>query len=150
MHTLVTDSITNGLGTALWHAAVYAIASGVLLIAGFYVLDWITPGHLGKHLSGGSMSAALVTSAWVIGNGLILFTACWVNGEGGVRGALLWTLVFGVFGVAVNALMIVIIDAVTPGNLRHILVEPGAANALSKVMSAFIFAISIIICVSII
>jgi hypothetical protein len=42
------DDILNGLG----HAAVYAAAGTALLVAAYFVLDLLTPGHLGSHLHG--------------------------------------------------------------------------------------------------
>ena len=62
---------------ALFHAVVYAVVSGAILIVAYYVLDLVTPGHLGSHLHGSdedgkasvhlqSRSAALVASAWMI------------------------------------------------------------------------------------
>src|ERR1700710_3070180 len=91
---------------SLLHAVVYALVGGALVVASFGVLDLLTPGHLGQHLRGGapaddardpmgrpdglegvpsagaaSGSAALVTSAWLLGTGAIVFTAIWTNGE---------------------------------------------------------------------
>ena len=42
----------NDLLNALFHAVVYALVGGAMLVAAYYVLDLATPGHLGTHLRG--------------------------------------------------------------------------------------------------
>ena len=48
----------NDLLSALGHAAVYAAAASVLLVVAYYVLDVVTPGHLGTHLRGTDETAS--------------------------------------------------------------------------------------------
>lgn len=142
------------LWSAVYHGVVYALLAGVVLVAAYYVLDLLTPGHLGSHLLGSpeapaSASAALVASAWLIGNGAVLFTAIWTNGETSLGWALLWTLVFGVIGCALNSIMLLAVDAVTPGNLRATICTPGAVVPLAAVSAAATLAVSAIVCASI-
>ncbi|MCW2868126.1 MAG: hypothetical protein JWR20_2314 [Marmoricola sp.] len=142
------------LWSAVYHGVVYALLGGVVLVAAYYVLDLLTPGHLGRHLLGGpesppSASAALVSAAWLLGNGAVLFTAIWTNGETSLGQALLWTLVFGVIGCALNSVMLLAIDAVTPGNLRAVICTPGAVLPLAAVLAAATLAVSAIVCASI-
>ena len=77
---------------ALLHAAAYALVGGAMLVVAYYVLDLATPGHLGTHLRGvdengnesvhaHSKGAGVVTSAWLVSNAAVLFTAIWTNGE---------------------------------------------------------------------
>ncbi len=91
---------------ALLHAAAYALVGGAMLVAAYYVLDLATPGHLGTHLRGvdenglesvhaHSRSAGVVTSAWLVSNGAVLFTAIWTNGATSLGWALGWTVSFG-------------------------------------------------------
>lgn len=142
------------LWSAVYHGVIYALLAGVVLVAAFYVLDLLTPGHLGGRLLGSegapaSYSAALVAGAWMIGNGAVLFTAIWTNGETSLGTALLWTLVFGAVGCALNALMLVAVDLVTPGDLRATVTEPGPVLPLAVVSAAATLAISAIVCASI-
>ncbi|MCW2817880.1 MAG: hypothetical protein JWR42_667 [Marmoricola sp.] len=142
------------LWSAVYHGVVYALLAGAVLVAAYYVLDLLTPGHLGRHLLGGpdtapSASAALVSSAWLLGNGAVLFTAIWTNGETSLGYALLWTLVFGSIGCALNSVMLLAIDAVTPGNLRAVVCTPGAVLPLATVSAAATLAVSAIVCASI-
>jgi len=94
---------------AAWHAVVYALVGGALVVLELGVLDLLTPGHLGRQLRGSqagdghaaSGSAGLVAAAWLIGTGAVVFTAIWTNGETALGEALLWTVVFGVLGIVV-------------------------------------------------
>lgn len=145
---------------ALVHAVVYAGVAGVLLLVSYYVLDLVTPGHLGSHLLGvdergqesvhaQSRSAAVVTSAWLVSNALVLFTAIWTNGATTFGWALGWTVAFGVLGIALNAVMLFAIDAITPGDLRRIVTEPGPVRPLAHVAAATSLSVAAIVCASI-
>jgi Domain of Unknown Function (DUF350) len=151
----VTDLLT-----ALAHAVVYAVVAGAVLLASYYVLDAVTPGHLGSHLHGSdesgeasvhrqSRSAAVVASAWLVSNALVLFTAIWTNGATDLGWALGWTVSFGVLGVLLNTVMLFAIDAVTPGNLRQIVCEPGPVRPLAYVAAATSLSVAAIVCASI-
>jgi hypothetical protein len=143
----------NDLLSALGHAAVYAAAASVLLVVAYYVLDVVTPGHLGTHLRGteetASSSAGLVAGAWLISTALVLFTAIWTNGETSLGMALGWTVAFGAFGIVLNILMLFLIDAITPGNLRAIVCEPGPVRPLASVAAATALSVAAIVCASI-
>ncbi|SDT11684.1 protein of unknown function [Nocardioides scoriae] len=142
------------LWTALYHGVIYALLAGAVLVLAYLVLDLLTPGHLGRHLLGGedheaSYSAATVTAAWMVGNAAVIFTAIWTNGDTDLGYALLWTLVFGLVGCALNSVMLVAVDLVTPGNLRAVVCTPGRVVPLAVVSAAATLAISAIVCASI-
>ena len=139
---------------AAFHAVVYALVGGALIVLALGVLDLLTPGHLGTHLRGpadreASGSAGLVAAAWLVGTGGIVFTAIWTNGETSLGEALLWTVVFGVIGIAVNTVMLLAVDVVTPGRLGEIVTTPGAAVPLAYVTAAAAIAVSAVVCASI-
>jgi len=150
---------------AVLHAVVYALVGGALVVAALGVLDLLTPGHLGSHLRGpgrgdhgqdgpqyaqpASGSAGLVAAAWLVGTGAIVFTAIWTNGETSLGEALLWTVVFGVVGILVNTVMLLAVDAVTPGRLGEIVCTPGPAVPLAYVTAAAAIAVSAVVCASI-
>jgi hypothetical protein len=143
---------------AAFHAVVYALVGGALVVLALGVLDLLTPGHLGTHLHGStgaadrgaaSGSAGLVAAAWLVGTGAIVFTAIWTNGETSLGRALLWTVAFGVVGIAVNTVMLLAVDVVTPGRLGEIVTTPGAAVPLAYVTAAAAIAVSAVVCASI-
>jgi hypothetical protein len=143
--------------------AVIFLAVGIpILIAGWFVLDALTPGHkLGEKLnpapldgSGalrqvggeGSHSAALVVSAWMIMQALIVLTAIWTNAHGTDFGeALGWTVAFSVIGLALQSAAFIALDAITPGNLGDEVCIPGPVVPLAKVAAANIVAVGLIV-----
>jgi uncharacterized membrane protein YjfL (UPF0719 family) len=149
----------NNLLVALVHAVVYAATAGVLLVAAYYVLDLITPGHLGRQLRGEShddgvgvapsQSAGLVAAAWMVSNALVLFTAIWTNGQTDLGTALVWTLAFGVLGIVLNTVMFFAVEALTPGRLREIVCTPGPVRPLATLAAAASLSVAGIVCASI-
>jgi hypothetical protein len=145
---------------ALFHAVAYALVGGAMLVAAYYVLDLATPGHLGTHLRGvdengmesvhaHSRSAGVVTSAWLVSNAAVLFTAIWTNGETSLGWALGWTVAFGVVGIVLNTIMFFAIEAITPGSLRTIVTEPGPVRPLAYVAASVAVSVGAIVCASI-
>jgi len=106
----------------------YAVAySGVgiaLLVLGFYALDLLTPGHLGRHIyEERSVNAGLTLAAGFLGQGAIVFASIWTNATSGFGDALLYTVVFGILGVLLQAVAFLVLDMITPGRLGSHLVE---------------------------
>lgn len=156
---------------AAFHAVVYAVVGGALVVLALGVLDLLTPGHLGRHLRGPALapdagsaadaampseaggvasgSAGLVAAAWLLGTGAIVFTAIWSNGETSLGSALGWTIAFGVIGILVNTVMLLAVDLVTPGRLGEIVCTPGPAVPLAYVTAAAALSVSAVVCASI-
>jgi uncharacterized membrane protein YjfL (UPF0719 family) len=131
----------------------YAVAySGVgiaLLVLGFYVLDLLTPGHLGRHIyENRSVNAAITLAAGFLGQGLIVFATIWTNATSGFGRALLYTVVFGLLGVVLQAVGFLVLDLITPGKLGEHLTERPFHPA-SLVSAAVQLAVSIIVVASI-
>ncbi len=148
----------NNLLNAMLHAVVYAFSAGALLVAAYYVLDLLTPGHLGRRLRGEpgadgeavpSQSAGVVAGAWTISNALVLFTAIWTNGQTDLGTALLWTVAFGVLGIVLNTVMFLVVEALTPGRLREIVCTPGPVRPLAVLAAAASLSVAGIVCASI-
>ncbi|CAM3185328.1 DUF350 domain-containing protein [Nocardioides dubius] len=150
----------DDLINAVWHAVAYAVAGGAMLVLSYYVLDLATPGHLGTHLRGvdangqesvhaHSRSAGVITSAWLLSNAAVLFTAIWTNGDTDLGTALGWTVAFGVVGIVLNAVMFFTIEAIMPGSLRQIVTEPGPVRPLAYVAAAAAISVGAIVCASI-
>ena len=54
----------------------------VILITGFFVLDLLTPGNLGKQVVEGNPNAALLSAATFASLGLVLWFAIFFTGPG--------------------------------------------------------------------
>ena len=70
-----------------------------VLVAGFIVLDLLTPGKLGQLVMEGNPGAGLITATSLVSLGLVLYFAIYFTGAGwnGLDDA----VVFGIVGVAV-------------------------------------------------
>jgi uncharacterized membrane protein YjfL (UPF0719 family) len=88
-----------------------------VLIAGFYVLDLLTPGKLGEQVMDGNPGAALLSFTTLVSLGLVLWFAIFFTGAGwsGLDDA----LVFGAVGVAAQAAGYFILDLLIPGKLAQ-------------------------------
>jgi hypothetical protein len=106
---------------SLGYATVYTLVGIALLGLGFFALDLLTPGRLARHIwEERSINAGIVLSAGFVGLGGIVFTAIWTNATSGFGDALLWTVVFGIAGVLLQALAFVVLDLLTPGKLGDV------------------------------
>ena len=130
-------------------AAAYTGVGIALLVLGFYTLDVLTPGNLGKHISEHrSLNAAVALVGGFLGQGAIIFSSIWTNATSGFGQALLYTVVFGVLGVVLQAVAFVALDVLIPGKLGQHLMEP-AFHPASLVSAAVQLAVSAIIVASI-
>ena len=134
---------------SIGYAVAYTGVGLALLALGFFALDLLTPGHLGRHIyEHRSINASIVLSAGFLGQGAVIFAAIWTNATGGFGTALLYTVVFGVLGVVLQAVAFLLLDVLTPGKLGEHLMEPPFHPA-SLVSAAAQLAVAAIIVASI-
>ncbi len=134
---------------SIGYAVAYTGVGIALLVLGFYALDLLTPGHLGRHIyEHRSVNAAITLAAGFLGQGAITFATIWTNATSGFGEALGYTVVFGILGVLLQAVAFVVLDLVTPGRLGSHLVEPQFHPA-SLVSAAAQLAVAAIIVASI-
>ena len=134
---------------SIGYAVAYTAVGLALLALGFFALDLLTPGHLGRHIyENRSTNAAIVLAAGFLGQGAVIFAAIWTNATSGFGTALLYTVVFGVLGVLLQAIAFVLLDLITPGKLGEHLVEP-TFHPASLVSAAAQLAVAAIIVASI-
>ena len=134
---------------SIGYAAAYTGVGIALLVLGFYALDLLTPGHLGRHIAEHrSLNAAITLSGGFLGQGAIVFASIWTNATSGFGQALLYTVVFGILGVVLQAVAFVALDVLLPGRLGQHLMEP-AFHPASLVSAAVQLAVSAIIVASI-
>ncbi|SFL05314.1 DUF350 domain-containing protein [Geodermatophilus ruber] len=134
---------------SIGYAVAYTGVGIALLTLGFFVLDLLTPGHLGRHIhEQRSVNAGLVLAAGFLGQGAVVFAAIWTNATSGFGPALLWTVVFGVLGVLLQAVAFLVLDLITPGRLgQHVTEVP--FHPASLVLAAMQLAVAAIIIASI-
>ena len=134
---------------SIGYAAAYTGVGIALLVLGFYALDVLTPGHLGRQIyENRSINAAITLAAGFLGQGAIVFASIWTNATSGFGQALLYTVVFGLLGVLLQAVAFLILDLLTPGKLGVMLTQVPFHPA-SLVTAASTLAVSAIIVASI-
>jgi uncharacterized membrane protein YjfL (UPF0719 family) len=134
---------------SIGYAVAYTGVGIALLTLGFFVLDLLTPGHLGRQIiEQRSINAALVLAAGFLGQGAVVFASIWTNATSAFGEALLYTVVFGVLGVLLQALGFVVLDLITPGKLGAYVTEK-VFHPASVVLAASHLAVSAIIVASI-
>ncbi len=111
---------------------------GVAVLAvGFVVLDALTPGDLRAQVyTQRHASAAVLLAANHLALAGIVVTAIATSSDGLGQG-LVDSAVYGLLGVALQAVALRLLDAVVPGHLRSIVTEPhlsGAAWAVAATL----------------
>ena len=117
----------------------------VVLLAGFFVMDLLTPGKLGALVMERNANAAILSGFTLFSLGLVLWFAIFFTGEGwdGLDDA----AVYGAVGVATQAAGFALLDAFTPGKLSHACVEERFHPA-SVVSGALQLAVALVVCAS--
>ncbi|CCH86626.1 conserved membrane protein of unknown function [Modestobacter italicus] len=134
---------------SIGYAVAYTGVGILLLMAGAFALDLLTPGHLARHIyEERSVNAAIALAAGFLGQGAIAFTSIWTNATSGFGTALSYTVAFGVVGVGLQVVAFVVLDLLTPGKLGHTLMQVPFHPA-SLVTAASTLAVSAIIVASI-
>ena len=121
------------------------VGLGVLLL-GFFVVDLLTPGSLGKQVMEGNTNAAVLTASSIVSLGLILWFAIYFTGQGweGLDEA----AIFGVVGVAAQAVGFLLLDLLTPGKLGGVCMGDHKLHPATVVSAAVQFAVALVVCAS--
>lgn len=137
--------LLESVGYALAYTAVGLLVLGV----GYLALDLLTPGRLGHHIvREGSINAAVITSAGLLGLGGIVFTTIWSHGDSSFGAALGWTVTFGLLGVLLQSIAFRLLDVITPDDLPALLMQP-AFHPAALVAGATQVSVSLVIIASI-
>ena len=121
---LLAAEIDPGYWSIVGHGvsaiALYTVIGVALLVLGFFVIDWTTPGPLRTLVQAGRPNACAITAAGAVSNSLIVVLAIFSSSGNLVEG-LLRTLVFGLVGLAAQALSVRLIHLVTGIDIGHVL-----------------------------
>lgn len=127
----------------------YAAVGLLLLVAGYVLLDRLTPGHLGTLIySEGNTNAARLTVGHLVAVTLVVVSAT-LTSAGGTFGALLDVAVFGTLALVLQAVSFKVLDAVTPGHLGTIVTAKETCPA-SLVTAVWAVAIGAVLAVAIV
>lgn len=123
----------------------YSAVGFAILVAGFVVVDLLTPGKLGRLIADRNPNAAVLAAATLVALGLVMWFAIFFTGAGwdGLDDA----IVFGLVGVATQAVGYFVMEMLMPGRFKNFETEmtlhPGAV-----VGGAAQIAIALVVCAS--
>jgi uncharacterized membrane protein YjfL (UPF0719 family) len=98
----------------------YGTEGLALMVLGYYVIDLVIPGNLGRILvHDRSRDAGIITAAGLLGVGAIVTVAIW-NAEGQLLEGLAQAGGYGLVGIVLMGISFKVIDVITPDKLGHI------------------------------
>jgi uncharacterized membrane protein YjfL (UPF0719 family) len=123
----------------------YAGVGLAILVAGFFVMDLLTPGKLGDLIGQGNPNASILAATTLFALGLVMWFAIFFTGAGwdGLDDA----IVFGLVGVGAQAVGFGIMELVIPGKLRDCVVD-AAFHPQIAVLAGAQVAIALVVCAS--
>jgi uncharacterized membrane protein YjfL (UPF0719 family) len=124
MHLAAVDFGTinsNLLVQNLVSALLYFVVGVLILVVGFVMIDVVTPGRLRSQVFVERRpNAVIVTAATDLSLTLVIVSAIVASSDNLGQG-LVDTLVYGLVGVALQGLALVILEAVVPGHYRTVI-----------------------------
>lgn len=147
--------LAAGLGPGYWSTvadgtsaiALYTILGVGLVVLGFFVIDWTTPGPLRTLVMAGRPNAAAIAAAGVVSMALIVVLTIYSSSGDLIQG-LLGTVVFGVLGLVSQALSVRLIGLVTGIDIGRVLAAEKFVPEVLVVVAAYL-AFGLIIGISI-
>jgi hypothetical protein len=145
--TALDPGYWSTVGNGVSAIALYTILGVALVVLGFFVIDWTTPGPLRTLVMAGRPNAAAIAAAGVVSIALIVVMTIYSSSGNLIQG-LVGTLVFGVLGLVAQALCVRLIGLVTGIDIGAVLAaERFVPEALVVVASYFAFALIIAIAI---
>ena len=126
---LAASSLTDALSRGVPAIVAYAFLGVLLLLLGYFVTDWTTPGKLGAIIrTEHNPNAAMLAASGVAGVALIVAAAIFESG-GNLTDGLIETLVFGVLGIAALAVASLAFERVIGMDPRRLMSEQALSPA---------------------
>jgi uncharacterized membrane protein YjfL (UPF0719 family) len=124
-----TPALTDILSRGALAIVTYAIIGTALLLLGYFVVDWTTPGKLSAVIRAEhNPNAAMMAASGVAGVALIVVAAIFTSGGNLIEG-LTETLVFGVIGIVAQAVASLVFERVIGMDPRRLMSEQALSPA---------------------
>jgi uncharacterized membrane protein YjfL (UPF0719 family) len=135
------------LGKGIGAIALYAVVGLVLVMLGFYAIDWTTPGKLSDLVRTGKPNAVVVTSAGLLSMAFIIVVAI-VNSATDLTAGLITSLIYGLVGIIVQVIAVRLVEWATRIDIGT-LIQSEKYSPASVVVAAAHIALGLIVAVSI-
>jgi len=137
------------LATELAAGTLYGLVGIVLLAIGFYMMDLLTPGNLGRQLcEDRNRNAGVIVSAAMLAIGIIVTSAI-IASDGDLAEGLGQSAGFGLVGILLMGVAFVVVDLITPGKLGDIVMGEEGHEPMVFVTSAALLSIGGIVAAAI-
>ncbi|MDQ0378007.1 DUF350 domain-containing protein [Amycolatopsis thermophila] len=147
-HTLALSNtfgsdLVRGIGAIL----LYGVIGLLLMLVGFYAIDWTTPGKLSTLVRNGLPNAVIVTGSGMLSMAFIVVVAIF-NSASDLTEGLITSLVYGLLGIVVQVLAVRLLEWSTRIDMRATMESRTFAPA-SIVVAAAHLALGLVVAVSI-
>lgn len=122
--------LMNELAGELLSGLGYAVVGIILLVLGYKVIDWVTPGNLGTLIyADRNRNASLLVASGMVGIGAVVTTAI-VTSHDDIAKGLASAAGYGLLGIVLLGLSFRVVDRFTPGDLGLICTDPNPHPAV--------------------
>ncbi|SFA85079.1 Uncharacterized membrane protein YjfL, UPF0719 family [Amycolatopsis marina] len=135
--------LVNGIGAIL----LYGIIGLLMMLVGFYAIDWTTPGKLSELVRRGLPNAVIVTASGLLSMAFIIVVAIF-NSASDLTEGLITSLVYGLLGIIVQVLAVRLLEWATRIDLRSTM-ESETFAAVSVVVASAHLALGLVVAVAI-
>ncbi|MGQ0840527.1 DUF350 domain-containing protein [Actinokineospora sp.] len=135
------------LGKGIGAIVLYAVVGLILMLIGFYAIDWTTPGKLSDLVRTGKPNAVIVTASGMLSMALIIVVAIFFSASDLTAG-LITSVVYGLIGIIVQVLAVRTLEWVTKLDVGGTIEQEKFAPA-SVVVAAVHIALGLIVAVAI-
>jgi uncharacterized membrane protein YjfL (UPF0719 family) len=137
------SDLVKGIGAIL----LYGVVGLLLMLVGFYAIDWTTPGKLSKLVHQGLPNAVIVTASGMLSMAFIVVVAIF-NSASDLTEGLITSLVFGLLGIVVQVLAVRLLEWATRIDVGSTIESAQFAPA-SVVVAAAHLALGLVVAVGI-
>lgn len=137
------SDLVKGIGAIL----LYGVVGLLLMLVGFYAIDWTTPGKLSKLVHQGLPNAVIVTASGMLSMAFIVVVAIF-NSASDLTEGLITSLVFGLLGIVVQVLAVRLLEWATRIDVGSTIESEQFAPA-SVVVAAAHIALGLVVAVGI-
>ncbi|WP_116049121.1 DUF350 domain-containing protein [Amycolatopsis palatopharyngis] len=135
--------LVNGIGAIL----LYGVIGLLMMLVGFYAIDWTTPGKLSELVRRGLPNAVIVTASGLLSMAFIIVVAIF-NSASDLTEGLITSLVYGLLGIIVQVLAVRLLEWATRIDLRSTM-ESETFAAVSVVVASAHLALGLVVAVAI-
>ncbi|PXY31826.1 DUF350 domain-containing protein [Prauserella muralis] len=147
MLVALSDTFGTDLGRGIGAIALYAIVGLLLMLLGFYAIDFSTPGKLSELVRRGLPNAVIVTASGMLSMAFIIVVAIWTSSSDLAEG-LITSLVYGLVGIIAQVGAVRLLEWVTRIDVRSTIESDRFAPA-SFVVAAAHLALGLVVAVAI-